>query len=161
LPRKYEAPLLVKLKPSARLKRLTGFMHGIALMACLANTLPIIIKGALFIIIFLQLWYVMKRPQSGSLAIEHTETRGWEVSMGSHIEAVRILPSTVITIAVIFLHYEVQNGVVDCIPGNPGIFKGRRILKGSRKKNLLVLSDALSEDEYRRLIVKLKTSTIK
>jgi hypothetical protein len=162
LPRKYEAPLLVKLKPSARLKRLTWIMHGLALMACLANTLPIIIKAALFTVIFLQLWYVMKRPRPELLAIGHTETRGWEISSGgSHIEAVRILPSTVITIAVIFLHYEVQNSVVDYIPRNPGIFKGRRILKGSSKKNLLVLSDALSEDDYRRLIVKLKTSTIK
>lgn len=136
-------------------------MHGLALTACLAATLPFIIKGTLFTLIFLQLWYVMKRPKPEPLAIGHTETRGWEVSVGGHIEAVRILPSTVITIAVIFLHYEVQNGLVDCSLGSPGIFKGRRILKGSSKKNLLVLSDALSEDDYRRLIVKLKTSIIK
>lgn len=152
---------MLKLKPSARLKGLTGFMHGLALMACLVNALPITVKGMLFIIISIQLWYVVKRVKCEQPTIKYTESLGWEVSVSNNVEAVRILPSTVITTVVIFLHLEVRNASVGCARQNLITFKGMHTFGGTSKKTLLILSDALSEDDYRRLIVKLKTSTTK
>jgi hypothetical protein len=63
--------------------------------------------------------------------IRYSEKLGWEISEGGDFEAVEILKSTVVTTAFIFLQMH-------------------------NKPTILIANDALREDDYRQLIVKLK-----
>jgi toxin CptA len=138
LSKKHEPSLLLELKPSERLKRLIILIHVLALGACAANSLPIVVKLGLSTAICIQLWFSLKHLKIEHHRIKHTEGLDWEASSGSNdFESVQIMKSTVITIYAIFLHVRSQN---------------------AGKQTMLILNDALSEDDYRRLIVKLKTS---
>lgn len=111
----------------------------LALAACVMNSLPIIIKCTLLIAVCASFYCQLKRLKSQQYTIKYTETLGWEVSEAGKFETVEILPSTVISIFAIFLHVKKDN---------------------KPKQMLLIFSDALAEDDYRCLIVKLKTSGI-
>jgi membrane-bound toxin of toxin-antitoxin system len=139
LSKKYEPSLLLTLKHSGRLKRVLISMHVLAMGACLANALPPVIKVSLLTGICLHLWVAVKRLTDTRPTIKFTEAAGWEISEGQDFEPVRILNSTVITLYAIFLHVTRQD---------------------QGKKTIIVLSDALLEDDYRRLIVKLRTTVI-
>jgi predicted Kef-type K+ transport protein len=136
LPKKTEATLLVELKPSKRLMRLLVVMHALALGASIACALPITVKLALLAGIFMHFRFFVKRLKNEQYTIKHTEALGWEISDGNDFEPVQILDSTVITIFAIFLHFN----------------------DNAHKRSVLIANDALSEDDYRRLIVRLKTA---
>lgn len=137
--KKYDPSLLLELKSSKRLKRLLISAHVLALSACLANALPLAIKLSLMAGIGLHLGIVVKRLNDSMQTIRYTETSGWEISKDDDFEPIRILNSTVVTVYAIFLHV---------------------IIQSAGKKNIVILSDALSEDDYRSLIVKLRTTVI-
>lgn len=134
--KKLESPLLLKLKPSKRLKRLLVVMHALALSSSIANALPAAVKLALLIGICVHLWLSLKYRENEQYAIKHTETMGWEIFEGSDFEPIEILNSTVVTVFAVFLHFN----------------------KNARSQSALIANDALSEDDYRRLIVRLKTA---
>ncbi|WP_432740375.1 protein YgfX [Methylobacter sp. G7] len=134
--KKHEASLLVELKPSKRLKQLLVVMHTLALASSIANALPVAVKLALSTGICIHFWGTVKRLTKKSYNIKHTEKFGWEISDGNDFESIQILNSTVITVFAIFLHFN----------------------KNAQKQSLLILNDALTEDDYRRLIVRLKTA---
>ena len=136
MPKKHEPSLLLELKPSQRLKRLLVVIHTLALGSSIANTLPLAVKSALLVGICIHLYFAVKRLKSGQYNIKHTETSGWEISDGNDFKSVQILNSTVITVFAIFLHFN----------------------HNTHKQSLLILNDALTEDDYRRLIVRLKTA---
>lgn len=136
MPKKHELPLLLELKPSKRLKQLLVVMHVLALGSTIANALPLAVKLALLTGICLHLWLVFKRLKSGQYTIKQSEAAGWELSDGNDFEPVQILNSTVITVFAIFLHFNNNAG----------------------KQAVLIVNDALSEADYRRLIVRLKTA---
>ncbi len=136
MPKKHEPPLLLELKPSKRLKQLLVVMHGLALGSSIANALPVAIKLALLAGICLHLWFRFKRLKSKQFSIKQSEAAGWEISNGNDFEAVQILNSTVITVFAIFLHFNNDAG----------------------KQSVLIVNDALSEADYRYLIVRLKTA---
>jgi len=141
LSKKHEPSLLLAFKPSERLKQLLIFMHVLALGACAANSLPIVVKLGLATAICMNFWFGVKHLKNEHHGIKHTEALGWEASSNSNdFESIQILDSTVITIFAIFLHIKSQN---------------------AGKQAILILNDALNEDDYRRLIVKLKTSLTK
>ena len=106
----------------------------------IANALPITVKLALLTGIFLHLWFVINRLKNEQYKIKQSEALGWAVlsegSNGHDFEPIQILNSTVITVFAIFLHFN----------------------KNARKQAVLIVNDALSEDDYRRLIVRLKTT---
>lgn len=135
MPKKLEPSLLLTLKPSQRLKQLLVAMHVLALGASITNALPIAVKLILLAGICRHLWLVIKRLKNGQ-SIKHTEALGWEVSGDNDFKPVQILDSTVITTFAIFLHFTGD----------------------AHKRSLLILNDALSEDDYRCLIVRLKTA---
>ena len=82
-------------------------------------------------------FYILhKQLKTKHYRIEHNE-QGWTLAEDDKLEAIRILPSTVISIFAIFLH--VKN---DDKP----------------KQALVITSDSLSDDDYRCLIVRLKTT---
>jgi len=111
-------------------------MHALALGASIANALPITLKLVLLTGISIHLWFISKRLKDKRYKIKQSEALGWELSDGNDFKAIQILNSTVITTFAIFLHFT-QN---------------------AHKQSLLIASDALTEDDYRRLIVRLKTA---
>ncbi|MGZ5008176.1 MAG: protein YgfX [Methylobacter sp.] len=136
---KHEAPLLVALKPSKKLKRLLVIIHLLALGSSLAAALPIAVKLALLSGICLHLAFTVKHCQSAQCDIKHTEISGWEIAEGNDFASIQILDSTVISVFAIFLHFK----------------------RGAERQTVLIMPDALSEDDYRRLIVRLKTASDK
>lgn len=137
--KKHEPSLLFELKPSKRLKRLLIVIHALALGSSIANALPITIKLALLTGICMHLRFTTKHLTSEQYKIKHTEALGWEISDGNDFEPIQILNSTVITVFAIFLHFT----------------------NNAHKQSVLIVNDALSEDDYRRLIVRLKTAAKK
>lgn len=136
MPKKTEPTLRVELKPSVRLKQLLVVMHALALASSIANALPIAVKLALLTGICAHLRFIFKRVKNQRYNIKQSETFGWELSVGNDFEQIQILDSTVITTFAIFLHFN----------------------RDAKKRSLLIMNDALNEDDYRRLIVRLKTS---
>ena len=143
----HQSALLLTLNPSKRLKKWVIFVHIIALGASVANALVFAIKISLFACIGMHCWLTVRRLNTEHYAIKHTEALGWEVSEGGDFAPVEILKSTVITPFVLFLHFKYSYQAQTGKPGD--------------KKSLLVLCDALNEEDYRCLIVKLKTTAIK
>jgi toxin CptA len=131
----YQPPLKLELHCSKRLILLMAVVHGLALIASLINNLPIFFKCVLLIMIVSHFYYQRKQLTSKQCRIEHNET-GWLLAENNGFEDIQILPSTVISIVAIFLHFKINN----------------------HKQTLLIVSDALSEDDYRCLIVRLKTT---
>jgi Membrane-bound toxin component of toxin-antitoxin system len=144
---KYQTALLLALKPSKRLKKTVIFVHTLALGASMANALVIAIKISLFALICIHCWLTVRRLNAERYTIKYTDALGWEVSEGCDFASVEILKSTVITTQILFLHYRYGSQV--------------QSWKSGHKKTLLVLNDALAGEDYRCLIVKLKTTAIK
>jgi toxin CptA len=142
-----ESSLLLTIKPSKRLKKMVIFVHALALGASMANALALVIKISLFALICNHLWLSVRRLNAEHYTIKHTEALGWEISESNDFASIEILKSTVITTFVLFLHF--KHG-----------FQAQS-WKSSHKKTRLVLNDALADEDYRYLIVKLKTTAIK
>jgi toxin CptA len=106
-------------------------IHLIALGASFANALPLILKLGTAALIGLNFKLTIPRLNNGQRKIRHTEKHGWEISDDGDFEAIAVAKSTVATSFFIFLHMQ-------------------------DKPALLIARDALSEDDYRQLIVKLK-----
>ncbi|MDD5321483.1 MAG: hypothetical protein PHD43_12875 [Methylococcales bacterium] len=138
--------MLLKIKSSKSLKKMVLFVHALALGACIANALAIAVKISLFSVICIHLWLTIRRLNVEKYTIKHTDAFAWEISEGNGFASIDILKSTAITTFVLFLHFKSrsQNG-----------------LKPDAKKTLLVLKDTLTDDDYRYLVVTLKTTIIK
>jgi hypothetical protein len=129
--KKQATPLLIELKPSKKLQQLVAIIHLIAIGASIANALPVALKAGLVVLIGLNFKFTYPKLNNEQPKIKYSEKAGWEISNGGDFEAVEILKSTVITTFIIFLQVKNQPA-------------------------LLVANDALSEDDYRQLIVKLR-----
>jgi toxin CptA len=113
-----------------------GLIHGLALLASVLNSLPILLKFGLLIIVVGHFYFQLKTLKTTHHRIEHNET-GWRLALDDSFEELEILPSTVISIFAIFLHFRADN---------------------KPKQTLVIVSDALAEEDYRCLIVRLKTT---
>jgi hypothetical protein len=130
-PKKHATPFVVELKPSIKLQRIVILIYLIALAASIANALPFSLKLCIASLIGLHCKMCFPNLKTERRKIRHTEKLGWEIAEHEDFEAAVILKSTVVTTFFIFLH--IQN-----------------------KPSILIANDALSEDDYRQLIVKLK-----
>lgn len=106
-------------------------IHSIACVATVSNALPLVAKLAIVVLVGVNFRVNFPRLKNEQRKIRHTEKLGWEISDGGDFKAATILRSTVVTTFLIFLH----------IKDNPPI---------------LVANDALSMDDYKQLLVKLK-----
>ena len=79
-----------------------GFIHVLALAACVLNSFPVLIKCGLFMAICRHFYCQRQQLKSQRYTIKHTESLGWELADGGEFETVQILPSTVISIVAIF-----------------------------------------------------------
>lgn len=122
--------------PSKRIEALFDALHGLAIFACWLNSLDSVYKLALSAAI-LAIWRLNKqRHQATPVQLSYTGEKGWEISSdGSRYQTAVILETTVITSAVVFLHY----------------------MTGNRFNHILLIpKDSLPENDFRRLIVRLK-----
>lgn len=146
--KKYEPPLWFDIQPSVRLNRITEMVRMLALAGCLCNALPVAAKMLLLAATYAYFAAIFKRLQNtAQYTLKYSGAAGWQVSTGADFESVRILQSTVVTPYALFLHTESR--------------LAKAATTGAKHRALLILPDALSDDEYRRLIVKLVTNTVK
>ncbi|CAG1020925.1 hypothetical protein DOJK_00655 [Patescibacteria group bacterium] len=122
-------PLRLCVNPSKRLTWFLIILHVWAVIACITNDLNVLLQVVLSLLVAVHYKYVTR--QSVETVIEHSET-GWKYQSFE----IMILPSTVISSMALFLHFK-QDG---------------------KFKSLLIMNDALSAEDYRLLIVRLKTT---
>lgn len=128
-----DTPFLAELRPSKNLQRLYVVIHCLALAASVANALPLAVKLVVIVFIGLNCKIGFPRLKHEHRKLKYSEKSGWAISKGDDFVAVIIARTTVITTFFIFLHLE-------------------------NKDTVLIANDALTEDDYRQLIVKLKMS---
>ena len=135
-----EPTLLLKLKPSRRLMQIQAALHILACIACFASSLSWLIKTALTFVVCSHAIWVHRWLSRQHFQIRYTEHSSWEMLRQQNFEPIVILASSISTIFVIILHIKSH-------------FK--------EKLTILVVPDALCEDEYRQLNVNLKTISTK
>jgi len=149
---KHNPPLLLTLKPSARLKYFIGMAYLLALLACLSNSSAIVYKSALCLLLIIDYRLAVKHlEKKRCTTIKYDQVSGWQLAENTDFVSVKVLPSTVITIYALFLHLEI---IADDTHIPTISHKSRR----TTRKALFIMADALSVDDYRNLIVKLKTT---
>jgi hypothetical protein len=114
------------------------FIHALAAFACVANALPwiyqlttlMMVGGSVFF--NLRCYYTQFQPYQ----LKCSEDFVWSIAeRNNDFQTIHILPSSVITTLLIALQYQLESG---------------------KKQSLVILKDALSETDYRKLVVTLK-----
>lgn len=129
--------LQLTIKPSRQLANLLLFIHSLALLASTMNSLPIGLKCLLIVVISGH--FYVNRAKTVCCRIAYSET-GWKIAQNEEFISVEILPSSVLSCVAIFLH-----------------IKGEKIANHS----LVIFHDALAKEDYRALLVNLKTTLAK
>lgn len=114
-------------------------MHIVAVIAAILNTLVLSYKIIIIALVVLSLWRnIMREMAAKAFSIRFNTISGWEVAMlDDDFNAVEILPATVITPNLIVLNYKMLD---------------------KEKHIILIVKDALTDDEFRRLKVQLRIS---
>ena len=131
---------MFKLMPSSLYKAMMGLAHIVALAACFNNALPVLVKVMLGAAIIGHYAYTVRYAKVAQCRIQYTELSGWQIASSEDFEPIEILPSTVLTNFAIVLQTD-------------------KVISNTRK-DFLILTDALNQNDYRRFLVKLKTSMI-
>lgn len=115
-------------------------IHFLAFIAAGLNSLALIYKIALWVLIITSLIIYLRRSNK-EFFIRYGSTSGWEIadSENSYLP-ITILASTVICPYLTVLHFYRKN---------------------QKKQTILIVIDALKNDEYRKLMVALKVSAMK
>jgi hypothetical protein len=132
---KSQSPLRLTINESKRLTQLIACLHALTLAASLMNSLAISLKVVLLLAIGCHYYFYNKR-RAKPYSLEYTET-GWQLLDHDEVLTLQILPSTVISTIAIFLHFKPDN---------------------QAKNTRVIFCDALADDDYRKLIVMLKTT---
>lgn len=123
--------------PSRHLTILVRGVYSLALLACFMNTLTFFTQSLLALfVIFHGLRYF---NATDAWQLFYNDEDGWQIAVLNIQNTIAILPSTVVTRQIIFLHYQL-NG---------------------KKNYQIITKDAIMSDvnNYRQLIVALKTCT--
>lgn len=134
---KHEQALILTITPSKVLIHVLCLVHLLALAACIICILPTGLKIALFIACSMNFGFFVKYLKNKQYILKHSYSSGWEISEGDRVVSIQIENSTVVTLVAVFLHFRQPN---------------------KAKETIVILPDSLTEDDFRRLIVKLKTS---
>ncbi len=116
-------------------------IHAIAIIAAFINALDLIYKVIITLMVLVSLLVYLKRQINfHDLLIRHSNEAGWEVAhLENNFYTIEVLASTILTRYIIVLHF-IQN---------------------NKKQTILICRDALSYDEFRKLMVALKISGLK
>ncbi len=139
--------LLIECTASKRLIRYVWFLHTIVLQAIIFNGLALIVKLILGLLVLVHLKFALRPSQNSTVIIRYTESTGWGFLVDNVFKPIDVLKSTVITTQVVFLHFNDKSQPQG--------------LTWQRKSVFLLLSDRLSEPDYRHLVVKLRMTVIK
>ncbi|MEQ1619813.1 MAG: protein YgfX [Methylococcales bacterium] len=136
-------PLLhLEVKPSSRFKHAKIAVHFLAITATLSNALPMWQQAMLSMALLGHLYLTLNSSSDSTIKIKHSDIADWEVATsGDEYTTVQILPSTVITTLLIIVHYKPLNATA-----RHGV------------QTVLIPFDALSEKDFRHLVIRLKTS---
>lgn len=117
--------------------RLLSVSYFLVLIACFMNSLALLVKLGLAILVLLQTWRTWQQLSACRWQLNYDDKNSWKIIESNTIYSIEILPSTVISRGFIFLHYRTDN----------------------KKFYRLLFNDALlpNADDYRQLIVTLKT----
>lgn len=126
-------PLSIQLKPSKFLQRFNLVVHFLALMGNLLTPIPWYLKLCLALLIAGDYWLNYRNLKHEARQIHFSEKLGWQVSDNNLYKNIKLLPSTVITTWLVFLHTKELGPI-------------------------LIAKDMLNNDAFRRLIVKLRIS---
>lgn len=143
------APLSVTLKPSKRLNQLLLFLYGLAAIASVLNTLPILTQFFLLCFLLLQYQRSYQQVAKHSLTLRYSQSLGWQLLENNEFIAIEILKSSVITSVALFLHFKKCD-----LHTHP--FKKLFAVWQNPDKSVVIVYDALNAEDYRRLIVWLK-----
>ncbi len=136
--KKYETSQTFKVHRSGVLVRWLIVLHAIAISAVFINALDLIYKVIITFMVLVSLIVHLKREINfHGLSIRHNSEIGWEVAYSeNNFHAIEILASTVIMRYIIILHF----------------------MQNKEKQSILICTDALFYDEFRKLLVALKIS---
>ncbi len=115
-------------------------IHSLAGVASLVNGLPIFYKLLIGLSIILSLLRYLRYfcYQFQPYTLSYTVDTGWGISLKNNdLSIIQPLATTVITTQFIVLHYRLQNG---------------------KKRNLFIMRDSLSANDYQALLLLLKMS---
>jgi hypothetical protein len=140
MPKKIQAQLTLAIVPSQRLKYGLVVVHILAVIACLINALPLVVKTGLALAVAGYYLFISKRLAHECWTIRHSDFFGWQILVNGQFEAIKILDSTVLTPFAIFLHFRYNS---------------------AKKGYLALFNDALTNDDFRQCVVRLKTTRTK
>jgi len=110
-------------------------LHVLSIPPVFLSSLTLINKIILCSAVFISLLVNLNREHHfKSQLIRYSSFAGWEIAYNSSFYPIEVLPSTVITPFLLVLHYKQQK---------------------KPKKAILICKDALINEEYRKLMVKL------
>ncbi len=137
MPKKPESTLYFTIGRSRWLGRAIDCIHIVSLSACWLNDLPPLFRLILSLSVAAS-WVVQRNAcGTGHIFLRYTITEGWAVSFDEELYiVVKIEPTTVTGRMLTILHFSADN----------------------RSRALVIVKDAMSANDYRRLIVNLKIS---
>lgn len=126
-----------QIRQSKLLWRLLALGYVFAVGACIFNSLSLIIRLSLVILVMLHGFFTLKRLSCENWQLDYDEQNGWQLLEFSYLTEIEILPSTVLSRYFVFLHYSSKR----------------------KKCYRLIFKDALlvNINDFRQLIVMLKT----
>jgi hypothetical protein len=130
--------LQIKPKPSRILGFAIAILHVLAIYACIANTLPVVIKVIIPATVIFSFWLNWQRyiTKPDPCTLLHSEARGWEwMDAKQQVYPVSIAGSSVTSPMITILHLQLSNKL---------------------KKVMIFVRDAVSAEDYRQLRVRLK-----
>jgi len=134
-------PLLFKIGRSIFMVRLILIIHFLSLVACLLNGLSVKYQAILILLVTVSLINQLSAyNRASSACLKYLDSDGWGVAHDSHVFIpIDISATTVLTSLLTVLYFE----------------------QGETRKVLVIFKDAMTEKEYRKLRVTLKTSGLK
>ncbi len=140
---RFQKPLQVQVKPSRLLKQALLGLHCLAVFASWMSAVPLAAKAILTILVIYngQKVYKGETRFDKTLWLNYSTGEGWQIAgQDLDFQTITILPSTVVTPWLTIIHYQTTE---------------------KPRLSLVVSKDALTPENYRQLIVKLKVKGIK
>ena len=115
---------------------LINCLHALAVLACWLNALPLTARLLLCIIISYSWYFQLKAHKAESTYLRYTSDSGWAIALQDreNYDSLTLKPSSVTGNLLTILHFDLEKG----------------------SKTLMIFKDAMTANDYRKLIVLLK-----
>ncbi len=112
-------------------------LHALAILACWLNGLPVHVRLMLSVFVAISWFFQFKACKSSNKCLRYSATDGWAICLDDeNYFEVKIKPTTVIGRILAVVHFQTN----------------------AQCNTLLILNDAMTANDYRRLVVLLKIS---